>query len=285
MNDRFLASRICIVTGATSGIGYETAKALLQRGARVVLVARSREKAATAAAQLTAETGNADVTVVLGDLGARAEIRRVADELLACCPRIDVLVNNAGVVNLQRRVTIDGIEETFAVNHLGYYLLTRLLLDRVIASAPARIVNVASDAHRFGAIDLNDLNSERRYRAMRVYGMSKRCNILFTYELARRLEGTGVTVNCCHPGAVATGLGKNNGPVATRLTKALSVFFRTPEQGAATSIKLATAPELATVTGQYFANGKSKRSARGTYDTALQRELWDVSARLVGLPA
>jgi NAD(P)-dependent dehydrogenase (short-subunit alcohol dehydrogenase family) len=280
-----MQGRTCVVTGATSGIGYETARALLAQGARLVVVARSRTKADDAVARMVAATGRQDVTVVLGDLAVQAEVRRVASELLACCPQLDVLVNNAGVVNLQRRLTVDGIEETLAVNHLGYYLLTRLLLDRLIASAPSRIVNVASDAHRFGRVDLDDLNSAHRYRAMRVYGMSKGCNILFTYELARRLAGTGVTVNCCHPGAVRTGLGHNNGPWAGTLSKLVGVFFRTPAQGAATSIRLATAPELAAVTGQYFANEKPKRSAAATYDAATKSRLWDESARLTGLPA
>ena len=284
MIDASLAGRTCIVTGATSGIGFETARALLERGGRLVMVARNRQKAEGTVAALTAATGASDITVVLGDLGVQADVRRVAAELLACCPRIEVLVNNAGVVNLQRRLTVDGIEETLAVNHLGYYLLTRLLLDRLCASAPARIVNVASHAHKFRGLAIDDLNSERRYKAMRVYGKSKACNILFTYELARRLEGTGVTVNACHPGAVATGLGTNNGAFATRLTKFLGKFFRTPAQGAATSVRLAVAPELGTVSGQYFANQKPARSSALTRDLALQRRVWDESARLTGLP-
>ena len=280
-----MQGRTCVVTGATSGIGFETAQALLRRGARLVLVARSRGKAEDAVTMLTAATGQRDVTVVQGDLGVQADVRRVAAELLACCPRIDVLVNNAGVVNLERRLTVDGIEETLAVNHLGYYLLTRLLLERLLGSAPARIVNVASDAHRFARVDLDDLQGVHRYRALRVYGRSKGCNILFSYELARRLAGTGVTVNCCHPGAVRTGLGQNNGRVASALSKVVGAFFRTPAQGAATSIRLATAADLASVTGQYFANEQPKRSSAATYDAAVQRRLWEESARLTGLPA
>lgn len=285
MSDDTLAGRTAVVTGATSGIGLETARALLGQGARLVLVARNRARAESAVADLMRSTGRRDVTVVLGDLGVQADVRRVAEELLRCCPRLDLLVNNAGVVNLQRQVTVDGVEETLAVNHLAYYLLTRLLLERLTGSAPARIVNVASDAHKFGRLDLDDLQSTRRYRAMRVYGMSKTCNILFTYELARRLAGTGVTVNCCHPGAVATGLGTNNGAWAKVATRVLGLLFKTPAQGAATSIHLASAPEVAGVTGQYFANRKPRRSARVTYDESVQRRLWDESARLTGLPA
>lgn len=283
IRDTSLAGSTAIVTGATSGIGFETAQALLGRGARLVLVARNREKAEASAMALARATGNDDVTLVLGDLSLQADVRRVAHELLALCPRIDVLVNNAGLVNLQRRVTPDGVEETLAVNHFAYYLLTRLLLDRLRGSAPARIVNVASDAHKFGRIDFDDLDSARRYRSMRVYGMTKACNILFTYALARRLDGSGVTVNCVHPGAVATGIGKNNGRMATVVTRMLAPFFRSPAQGAATSIRLATAPELAGVSGQYFANGKPRRSARFTYDEAAQERLWAISAERTGL--
>lgn len=285
MSDAPLAGRTAVVTGATSGIGLETARALLGQGARLVLVARNRARADAAVADIVASTGQRDVTVVLGDLAVQGDVRRVAGEVLQCCPRLDLLVNNAGVVNLKRQLTVDGVEETLAVNHLAYYLLTRLLLDRLVGSAPARIVNVASDAHTFGRLDIDDLQSERRYKAMRVYGMSKACNILFTYELARRLQGTGVTVNCCHPGAVATGLGTNNGAWAKVATRVLGLFFKSPTQGAATSIHLACAPDLTGVTGQYFANRKPKRSARVTYDETVQRRLWDESARLTGLPA
>ena len=192
-------------------------------------------------------------------------------------------MNNAGVVNLRRSTTVDGIETVFAVNHLAYFLLTHLLLERLRGSAPARIVNVASDAHRFGTIDLDDLGHARRYRAMRVYGSSKLANILFTYELARRLEGTRVTANCLHPGAVATRLGQNNGRLATALTKLLRPFFRTPEQGAATAIYLASSPAVEGVSGRYFVDCKEARSSRASYDTDLALRLWHASARLTGI--
>jgi NAD(P)-dependent dehydrogenase (short-subunit alcohol dehydrogenase family) len=274
---------VCVVTGASSGIGRATARALARLGATLALVCRDRGRGEEAQAALRAESPNADQTLFLADLSSQAEIRRLAAELCARYPAIHVLVNNAGVVNLHRTTTVDGIETVFAVNHLGYFLLSHLLLERLRSSAPARIVNVASDAHRFGKIDLDDLGHERRYRAMRVYGASKLANILFTYELARRLEATGVTVNCLHPGAVATRLGQNNGRVATILTKLLKPFFRTPEQGAATAIHLASSLAVEGVSGRYFVNCREARSSAATYDTELARRLWAASARLTGL--
>jgi NAD(P)-dependent dehydrogenase (short-subunit alcohol dehydrogenase family) len=278
-----LRGRVCVVTGASSGIGRETALALARMGATLALVCRDRRRGEEVLDAVRAEGARADL--FLADLASQANNRSVAAELLARYPAIHVLVNNAGVVNLHRATTVDGIETVFAVNHLGYFLLTHLLLDRLRASAPSRIVNVASDAHRIGHLDFDDLGSERRWGTMRVYGTSKLCNVLFTYELARRLDGTGVTVNCLHPGAVATRLGHNNGRLATLLTKLLAPFFRTPVQGAATSIHLASSPELAGVTGQYFANCKPTRSSRASYDEATARRLWDVSCTLTGVGA
>jgi NAD(P)-dependent dehydrogenase (short-subunit alcohol dehydrogenase family) len=280
-----LDGKVGVVTGATSGIGQETAIALAGMGMRLALVCRDLGRGEATIAAIRERTGNADVTLHRADLSLQADIRRVADELLAQCPRIDLLVNNAGIVNLRRETTPDGIESVFATNHLAYFLLTLLLMPRLRESAPSRIVNVASDAHRIGRIDFDDLGSERRYKAMRVYGTSKLANILFTYELARRLAGSGVTVNCVHPGAVATRLGQNNGRVATLLTKVLAGFFRTPAQGAATSIRVATDPALAAVTGAYFANGKQKRSSRASLDEAVARRLWEVSAELTNAGA
>jgi NAD(P)-dependent dehydrogenase (short-subunit alcohol dehydrogenase family) len=278
-----LAGKTCVVTGATSGIGEETALALARDGARVVIVARSPERGAKALERIRSETGNERVELVLADLASLAEIRRLAQELLSACPQIHVLVNNAGVVNLERRVTVDGFEETFAVNHLAYYALTNLLLDRLLASAPARIVNVASDAHKFGPLDPDDLHSEKSYRAMRVYGRSKTANILFTVELARRLQDTGVTVNAVHPGPVASRLGKNNGLLGRAVTSLLAPFFLSPERGARTSVHVATAPELADVSGRYFAKCREARTTAAARDPALARRLWDESARLTGI--
>jgi NAD(P)-dependent dehydrogenase (short-subunit alcohol dehydrogenase family) len=280
-----LDSRTCVLTGATSGIGEETALALARGGAHLHLIARSMERAEATRARIRQETGADAVSLHRADLASLADVRRVADELLAACPRIDLLVNNAGVVNLSREETVDGFETTFAVNHLAYYALTNLLLDRLRDSAPARIVNVASDAHKFGAIDLDDLQSERGYKAMRTYGRSKAANILFTVELARRLEGSGVTVNCVHPGPVATRLGKNNGWLGRTITAALSPFFLSPAKGARTSIHVATAPELADVSGRYFARQREVEAQSHATDAETARRLWEASARMTGIGA
>ena len=274
-----MSSRTCLITGATSGIGRATALALAGMGADLVLLCRDRARGEETAAAARA-AGAPAVELLIADLGVQAEVRRAAAEFLAGGRPLHVLINNAGVVNLQRTLTADGLEATFAVNHLAYFLLTTLLLDRLRASAPARIVNVSSDAHRFGPLDFDDLMNERRYRAMRVYGQSKLANILFTAELARRLEGSGVTVNSLHPGAVATRLGTNNGAWARALIRLLRPFFRTPDGGAATSIHLATAPELAGVSGRYFANRREKTPSAAARDPEAARRLWEVSERL-----
>jgi len=275
--------RVVVVTGATSGIGRAAAFELARRGCAMVLVARDAARAAATTDEITRATGMRNVDVVLGDLGRQQEVRLIAETLRARHPRIDVLLNNAGVVNLRYTTTPDGIETTFAVNHLAYFMLTLLLRDALMAAPSARIVNVASDAHRWGRIDFDDLGNARRYRAMRVYGQSKLCNILFTYELARRLAGSTVTANCLHPGAVATRLGQNNGRVATVLTKVLALFFRSPEGGADTAVHLATSPEVEGTNGAYFANRRQLRSSRSSYDESVQRRLWSASEDLTGV--
>src|SRR5262245_7696887 len=281
--ERAMEGRVVVITGATSGIGRATALALAERGAALALVCRDPSRGQELLRAIRDATGNERVRLFQADLAVQAEIRRVAAELLSTYPTIHVLVNNAGVVNRRYSTTPDGIETVFAVNHLAYLLLTMLLLGRLEASAPARIVIVASDAHRWGHIDFGDLGHRRSYRAMRVYGASKLANLLFTYELARRLEGTGVTVNAVHPGAVRTRLGQNNGRVATLITKLLAPFFQSPEQGAATSVHVATAPELAGVSGRYFARSRETRSSKASHDPAVARRLWRVSARMTGL--
>ncbi|MBI3303849.1 MAG: SDR family oxidoreductase, partial [Deltaproteobacteria bacterium] len=252
-----MQGRVCIVTGGSSGIGQATALGLARMGATIVLVCRNRERAEAARTAIRAATGNNAVAVVLADLSSQAEIRQLARDLLARYPQMHVLVNNAGVFNRKRSTTVDGIETVFAVNHLAYFLLTHLLLECLIASGSARIVNVASHAHRWGRLDFDDLQNERTYHAMQVYGQSKLCNILFTRELARRIAGTGVTVNCLHPGGVATGLGWNNGWWAVLIAKALRPFLRTPEQGADTAVYLATSPEVEAVNGKYFCDRRA----------------------------
>jgi len=277
-----LTGKTAVLTGATSGIGQAAASELAARGARLVLVARSPARADDAVAAIRARTSGAAVDVVRGDLASLRELRAAAGEVLARCPRIDVLVNNAGVFKLWRETTVDGYEATFAVNHLAYFLFTNLLLDRLRATPGARIVSTASDAHRFGGpLDFDDLQAERRYRAFGVYGRSKLANILWTRELARRLEGSGVTANCFHPGGVATRLGQTGALWARIVGRLMPLVLRTPEQGAATGVWLATAPELATTSGRYFANEREKRPAKYGEDDAAAKRLWEASEELV----
>jgi len=278
-----MAGRTCVVTGATSGIGRATALALGGMGARMALVARDAARAAETAASL-ATAGAPEPLVFLADLRSQAEVRRVAGEILRSCPRIDVLVNNAGVVNLRRAITVDGHEEVFAVNHLAYWTLTLLLLDRLRESAPSRIVNVSSDAHKLvDGISFDDLGFERAWSTMKVYGHSKLANILFTRELARRIAGSGVTAACLHPGAVATGLGKNNGRVARGLIALLKPFFRTPEGGAETSIHLAASPDVEGRSGGYWARCRERTPSPAALDEAAALRLWEVSTKLTGV--
>jgi len=279
-----LSGKTCLITGATSGIGKATALALARMGATLVLVCRDRNRGEQTRAAIRAQSAGAEVDLMLADLASQQEIRRLAGEFLTTGRPLHVLVNNAGVVNTSRSVTVDGIETVFAVNHLAYFLLTHLLLDRLQQSAPARIISVASDAHKFGAMNFDDLQAERRYRTMRVYGQSKLANILFTYELARRLQGTGVTVNCLHPGAVATGLGTNNGAWAKPIIKLLGLFFRSPERGAATSIYLASSPEVEGTSGKYFVDCRPRRSSPASYDEASAKRLWEISERMTATP-
>ena len=278
-----MKGRNCLITGATSGIGLEAAVGIARTGARLFLVARDRGRGERAATDVRSRSGNAAVEVLLADLASQAEIRRLATEFLARGEPLHLLVNNAGVVNLRRTETVDGIETTFAVNHLGYFLLTLLLLERLKESAPARIVNVSSDAHHWGTIDFDDLGGAKRYRPMKIYGRSKLANVLFTRELARRLEGTGVTVNALHPGAVATGLGKNNGRIARVMIGCLRPFFRTPEKGAETAVYLATSPEVEGTSGKYFFDRRERRPSREASDPAIAERLWAVSESMTGL--
>jgi len=280
-----LNGRVCIVTGASSGIGLETARGLAAQGATLVAVCRSRERGEVALASIRESTGNADLHLVLADLSAQASIRQLAKELVARWPRLHVLVNNAGVVETRRRLTADGIETVFAVNHLSYYLLTRLLLNRLQESAPARVVNVSSDAHRFAKLDWENLQGEKGWGFMRQYGLSKLCNILFTQELAKRIAGSGVTVNALHPGAVGTRLGQNNGAWAKALTLLLRPFFLTPAQGAETSIYLASSPDVEGVSGGYFVKRRRQAPTPEASNPGNAAQLWELSARLTGLPA
>jgi NAD(P)-dependent dehydrogenase (short-subunit alcohol dehydrogenase family) len=278
-----LAGRTCLVTGATSGIGEATAIGLARLGARVILVGRDPARGEASLARVKRDSGNDDVILLLADLASLAEVRRLAGAVLEQAPALHVLVNNAGVVNLRRETTRDGFETTFAVNHLAYFLLTRLLEERLRASAPARVINVASEGHRFGKLDIDDLQTAHQpYRWMRVYGTSKLANVLFTYELSRRLEGSGVTANCLHPGAVGTGLGANNGRLGKIVLPLLRPFMRSPADGAKTSVYLAANDEVAGVSGRYFIRCRARASSAASRDEGLARRLWDASEALTG---
>lgn len=276
-----LHSRIYLVSGATAGIGLVTALELARQGATVVGVGRSPERNALALARIQRETGNPHVEYLQADLSSLAEVRRLAAEFRQKYSQLHGLVNNAGAFFSRRLETVDGLEMTFALNHLSPFLLTNLLLDALRASAPARIVNVSSGAHFGGKIDFDDLQSTRRYSGWAAYSRSKLANILFTYALAQRLAGSGVTVNALHPGFVGSNFGMNNGALYSWAMKLLRPLAISPEKGASTSLYLAASPEVATVTGQYFSNLRPVPSAKASYDVTQQERLWAASAKLV----
>jgi NAD(P)-dependent dehydrogenase (short-subunit alcohol dehydrogenase family) len=279
-----LHGRICLVTGATSGIGRVTAQALAQQGATVVLVARDPSRAAATVGQIKQQTGNLNVASLLADLSAQDQVRRLAAEFTSQYAQLHVLVNNAGALFWRRHETADGQERTFALNHLAPFLLTNLLLDTLKASAPSRIVTTASAAHTGAAIPFDDLQqAHHRYRGFAVYGQTKLANLLFTYELARRLAGSGVTANAFHPGYVATNFGRSDSHLMSALMPLANRFAISPEKGADTATYLATSPDVAGVSGQYFTKRQAIRSSPASYDEAAQRRLWEASAQLTGL--
>jgi len=275
--------KVCMVTGATGGLGYQTALALARQGAEVVLVGRSRERGQQAIATIREQTGSDAVTFMLADLSSQQQIRDLADAFRSRYDRLHVLVNNAGARFKERRTSPDGIELTFALNHLGYFLLTALLLDVLKASAPARIVNVASGAHYDAALDFDDLQNERAYDPGKAYRESKLANVLFTFELARRLAGTGVTANAADPGNVWTNFFK-----AARLNPLKLAYLRlrasSPEEGARTIIYLASSPEVEGVSGKYYYACQPATPSAYAQDEAAAARLWAASAALVGLP-
>jgi NAD(P)-dependent dehydrogenase (short-subunit alcohol dehydrogenase family) len=274
--------KVFLVTGANSGIGFATAKGLAQHRATVVMLCRSKQKGQEAQKAIIEATGSTDVHLILADLGVQSEVRRAADEFKARFSRLDVLINNAAIIPTTREITADGIETQLAVNHLSYFLLTHLLLDLLKASAPARIVNVSSTLHARGKINFDDLQAERSYTGLGwgQYSNTKLMNHLFTFELARRLVGTGVTANCVHPGVIGTNLSRGLPKFMHRIYLAI---MPKPEDGAKTSLYAATAPELANVTGQYFANSKPAKPAPASQDVAVAQQLWQVSAHLTNL--
>jgi NAD(P)-dependent dehydrogenase (short-subunit alcohol dehydrogenase family) len=275
--------KICMITGATSGIGYVTAREIARQGATLVIVGRSEEKCVDAVNTIKQQTGNNAVEWMLADLSVQQDIRRLADLFTTRYQRLDVLVNNAGAIFMQRQESADGIEMTFALNHLNYMLLTNLLLDTLKDSAPARIVNVSSDAHRAATMNFDDPQLKQGYSGWKAYNQSKLANLLFTYELARRLEGTGITVNALHPGFVASGFGMNNGWMAQLFRPLVKLMGKSPEQGARTSIYLATSPEVAGISGKYFSEQQEVESSQASYDTEAQQRLWELSEEMAGL--
>jgi NAD(P)-dependent dehydrogenase (short-subunit alcohol dehydrogenase family) len=280
-----MQGKICVITGGTSGIGKATASGLAQMGATVVIVGRNREKGNAVLDEIQDASGNNALSFLLADLSSQASIRQLAAEIKQRYAHLDVLINNAGVFMLKRQTTVDGLEMTFAVNHLAPFLLTNLLLDLLKASAPARIIHVGSDSHEKATIRMNDLQGEKNYSFWHAYGQSKLAMLLCFYELARRLEGTGVTVNALHPGFVATSIGMNNVGAIGRAVAGtvLPLLGMTPEDGAKTSLYLASSPEVADVTGRYFVKSVPIRSAPLSYDETLQRQMWTVGEKLVGL--
>jgi NAD(P)-dependent dehydrogenase (short-subunit alcohol dehydrogenase family) len=278
-----MAGRTVLVTGGTGGIGKATALGLARMGAHLAITGRDRGRAEGAAREIRA-AGGGQVDVFAGDLSGQAEVRRLADEVLQCLPRIDVLVNNAGGYWDTRHVTADGLERTFAVNHLAPFLLTWLLLGRLEQSAPARVITVSSNVQAMGHIDFGDLQGERAYSGARAYNQSKLANVLFTYELARRLPAASVTANALHPGVVRTAFGAGDpGRTQRMFTPVMRPFMKSPARGAATSVHLASAPDLEQVTGRYFANSKPRKSSNRSYDQAVAARLWQVSADLADL--
>src|SRR5262245_6603566 len=269
-----------LITGATQGIGLAAAEALAALGANLAIVGRSRSRTRVAAARIsTAAKGGATVATFVSDLSSQACVRRLAADVQARYPRLDVLVNNAGAVYGERQLTTDGIELTWAVNHLAPFLLTTLLLDQLMESAPARIITTASEAHREAHIPFSDFSAERSYRSFGRYGETKLANILFTSELARRLEGTGVTANCFHPGLVATGFNRNNGLLMKLGMTILGPLSRSPQKGADTLVWLATSPDVTNVSGGYFFDQQQRPPSPAAEDSETAGRLWEISQR------
>jgi retinol dehydrogenase-14 len=277
-----MTGRVCVITGASRGIGKASAEALAGLGASLVLVCRRQPDGDKVVSQISRRSA-AVPDVVTADLSSQSEIRRAAGEIRERHPTLHVLINNAGVFTRRRQLTVDGLEQQFAVNHLAYFLFTNLLLDRLKAAAPSRIINVSSGAHSGSQLDFADLQGERSYDGNRAYSQSKLANILFTYELARRLRGTGVTANCLHPGVIATRLLADYMGVPAAGGALARTFGAKPEKGAETIVYLASSQEVEGVTGKYFVNKRPVTSSRESYDEAAARRLWEVSERLTGI--
>ena len=280
--DETMDGKVVLITGANSGVGFASARAIAERGAAVVMVCRDPARGAAALDEVAKVATGPAPALLLADLSSQAEIRALAAEVRARFPRIDVLLNNAGAIFAQRELTVDGIEKTFAINHLAPFLLTNLLLDLVRTAPAGRIVTVSSEVHS-GKIDFDNLQGERHYNFFAAYGRSKTLNILFTYELARRLEGTGITANCVSPGPTATRFGdgmRGLPSLMPKVMKRIPFLFASPEQGARTSVYVACSRELEGVSGRFFLRSREKRTKPITYNTGMAEQLWSVSDRL-----
>jgi NAD(P)-dependent dehydrogenase (short-subunit alcohol dehydrogenase family) len=282
-----MQGKIVLVTGATNGIGKVTALELAKKGATTVIVGRNRAKTEATMKEIQAQSGNSKVSMLLGDLSLMADVRRIAAEFKQKYDRLDVLVNNAGAWFSERQETAEGIEMTFALNHLSYFLLTNLLLDLIKASAPARIINVSSRVHADEPLNFDDLQNTKNYgrnNGLRVYGQSKLANVMFTYELARRLQGTNITANVLHPGIIGSSFGLNNKGVLMKVAMTFySILAQPPEEGAKTIVYLAASPEVEGITGKYWVKSKAVPSSQDSHDKAAQRRLWEVSEQMTGL--
>ena len=283
-----LQGSVCLITGATSGIGRASAFELARQGLTVVLIGRNDQKSAKTAEEIISATGNSSVTHLLADLSSQRDIRSLAEQFQSKYSRLDVLINNAGTIAWTRQLSPDGVELTFALNHLSYFLLTNLLLDVLVSSAPARVVNVSSAAHFGATIDLTDVQSSREYRAIRAYRQSKLANLMFTYEMARRIRGTGVTVNAVHPGLVATNLPANGklplswiaNPI---LRSGMAMIGKGAKQGSETVVYLATSQQVSGVTGKYFVDCAPASSSPLSLDREAAGQLWNISVQLTEL--
>lgn len=281
MAETDMQGKICLVTGSSTGIGKVTARELARQGATVVMVCRNQTRGEAAQAEIKKATGNEQVDLLIADLAVQADVRRVAGEFKEKYTQLHVLIHNAGGINSEFKTTPDGLETTFAADYLAPFLLTQLLLDTVKSSAPARIINVCSTAHVQGWIDFDDLQGAKSYNLWKAYRQAKLALLLFTYELADQLKGTGVTVNALHPGVIATDFGRGLSGLFRFGWGLISPFIATVEQGAQTTLYLATSPAVEGVSGKYFTNSKETKSARRSYDETVRRRLWQVSEELV----
>lgn len=274
--------RVCVVTGATAGIGDETAKGLARLGSTVIIVGRNQAKGELVVDNIRKETGNPNIHLMIADFASLQSVRELAKDFLTRFSHLHVLINNIGIINQKRTLTVDGFEKTLAVNHLAPFLLTNLLLDKMKASAPARIINVSSGGHRLFELDFDDLQTTKNYTGQRAYCRTKLANVLFTYELARRLSNTGVTANCLHPGTIITDFYSDfrKNPFMRLIERMMSI---SPAEGASTSIYLASDAAVNNVSGKYFIKKQEKSSSRPSYDAIAAGQLWAISEQLVGL--